>query len=106
MLRATLRLPVRRYSSVKFPEASIKASTSATISQKPTLRQFSGALYHFFLLAYTTYIGLHTTWVLLEYYKKETELLQTTSILENEIQELVNARKAEIPQKRWFQFWK
>ncbi|CAH2353818.1 hypothetical protein CLIB1423_12S03598 [[Candida] railenensis] len=106
MLRSSLRIPVRKYSSVKFPEAAMKSSSDTPVAHKPSIRQFSSALYHFFLIASTTYIGLHTTWVLLEYTQKENELLQRTVDLENKIQELVDSKKAEIPRRRWFQFWK
>lgn len=94
----------KQYSTVKFPQPTQDLST------KPKLSQFKNPLFHTFLLASTTYIILHTIWLNLEFNEKKRTLEYQSKDLEEEIQNLVDDKKANIQnnnKRSWYpRFWK
>lgn len=101
MLRQGLRIGIRKYSSIKFPQEFKTAN-----NEKPTLSQFRNPLFHTFLIASSTYMLIHLFVSVSEYESEEKVLLKQEKDLESEIQSLIDVKAAQVPKKRWYFFWR
>lgn len=76
--------------------------------KKPSLKDFRYPLFHTFLLASTTFMGLNTLWYSLEYEQMEAQLQEKSKVLEAEMQTALDSVRDEIkkPSWSWFSFWR
>lgn len=97
----------RRSYSVKFSENFDGHHPEAT---KPKIRDFRYPLFHTFLIASATYMGLNAVWSALEYKQVEKDLSAKSKLLEEDLQAALDAAKHEMKssQSVWSKlaFWR
>lgn len=112
MLRALPKLPTRlantRAYSVKFSQ---NFDGLMPEPKKPSLKDFKYPLFHTFLLASATFMGLNTLWYSLEYEQVEEQLKAKSRALEAEMQAALDGVREDIQKSSssWssrFLFWK
>lgn len=103
----TLRRLSRRSYSIRFSENFDGLQAELV---KPRLRDFKYPLFHTFLIASATFMGLNSLWYALEYEHVEKKLVEESKVLEAELQGALDEAQAEMssPSSIWstIAFWR